>query len=412
MSKITKKSVDDFKSLCGGVSSYDQIIDEETQQHIDFIFESMLAEGYSENAIYAFVENCTEVELYEKFGINWGLKQVGKLKGLFKKGAKPAASSVDDVAKSGQRALPPASSVDDVAKSGQKALPPAGQTSGSTTTYRNQGVGRVEKVTSSTKPSRLSKLKSGLKGPAKFGAYTLGGAGLYMLGRKQGYDSGVADAGGNAGADGGGGGGGGGDGGGGGSGSNDSGGSTKGTFPGGQTRQQGADINRKYRELIAQGKTKEAEAYGKEMHAKLYNRPAPEAAPKVEPNTKDELDTLQRRAMLDTVEKSPNAERIVQNNPKVRDALKTELRNSSGLTQGPAGAKIDKDSVDRAIEAEKKRQKERAEKAQKQQSESFDAYDIVLNYLFEMGHVDTIDEANYIMLEMDSQTIQNIIEQY
>ena len=371
MSKITKKSVDDFKSLCGGVSSYDQIIDEETQQHIDFIFESMLAEGYSENAIYAFVENCTEVELYEKFGINWGLKQFGKLKGLFKRAAKPAASSVDDVA-----------------KSGKKAPLPAGQTTGST-----------------TKPSRLSKLKSGLKGPAKAGAYALGGAGLYMLGRKQGYDSGVSDAGGNAGADGGGGGGGG-------TGSSDSGGSTKGTFPGGQTRQQGADINRKYRELIAQGKTKEAEAYGKEMHAKLYNKPAPKAAPKVEPNTKDELDTLQRRAMLDSVEKSPNAKRIVQNNPKVRDALKTELRNSSGLTQGPAGAKIDKDSVDRAIEAEKKRQKERAEKAQKQQSESFDAYDIVLNYLFEMGHVDTIDEANYIMLEMDSQTIQNIIEQY
>ena len=389
MSKITKKSVDDFKSLCGGVSSYDQIIDEETQQHIDFIFESMLAEGYSENAIYAFVENCTEVELYEKFGIKWGLKQFGKLKGLFRRGAKPAASSVDDVARSGQR-----------------ALPPAGQTSGSTTTYRNQGVGRVEKVTPPTKPSRLSKLKSGLKGPAKFGAYTLGGAGLYMLGRKQGYDSGVSDAGGNAGADGGGGGGGGGNG------SSDSGGSTKGTFPGGQTRQQGADINRKYRELIAQGKIKEAEAYGKEMHAKLYNKPVPKAETKVEPNTKDELDTLQRRAMLDTVEKSPNAERIVQNNPKVRDALKTELRNSSGLTQGPAGAKIDKDSVDRAIEAEKKRQKERAEKAQKEQSESFDAYDIVLNYLFEMGHVDTIDEANYIMLEMDSQTIQNIIEQY
>ena len=39
-----------------------------------------------------------------------------------------------------------------------------------------------------------------------------------------------------------------------------------------------------------------------------------------------------------------------------------------------------------------------------------DCYNIVANYLLEMGHADTLDEINYIMLEMDSQTITEIVE--
>jgi hypothetical protein len=37
-------------------------------------------------------------------------------------------------------------------------------------------------------------------------------------------------------------------------------------------------------------------------------------------------------------------------------------------------------------------------------------YDVVLNYLFENGHVDTLEEAHYVMLEMDAETIQSIVE--
>lgn len=39
-----------------------------------------------------------------------------------------------------------------------------------------------------------------------------------------------------------------------------------------------------------------------------------------------------------------------------------------------------------------------------------EAYDIVLDYLFDNGHVDTLDEAHYVMLEMDAETIQSIVE--
>jgi hypothetical protein len=44
--------------------------------------------------------------------------------------------------------------------------------------------------------------------------------------------------------------------------------------------------------------------------------------------------------------------------------------------------------------------------------ESYDSYDIVLDYLFENGHVDTLEEAHYIMLEMDTETIQSILEDF
>ena len=43
-------------------------------------------------------------------------------------------------------------------------------------------------------------------------------------------------------------------------------------------------------------------------------------------------------------------------------------------------------------------------------SESYDAYDIVLEYLISNGHVDSVEEAHYLMIEMDSDVIQGIVE--
>jgi hypothetical protein len=40
----------------------------------------------------------------------------------------------------------------------------------------------------------------------------------------------------------------------------------------------------------------------------------------------------------------------------------------------------------------------------------YDAYDLVLEYLLETGHAATVDEAHYVMMEMDAQHIKNIVE--
>ena len=43
--------------------------------------------------------------------------------------------------------------------------------------------------------------------------------------------------------------------------------------------------------------------------------------------------------------------------------------------------------------------------------EQYDAYDLVLEYLFSEGHVDTLEEAHYVMMQMSSEYIQEIIQE-
>jgi hypothetical protein len=43
-------------------------------------------------------------------------------------------------------------------------------------------------------------------------------------------------------------------------------------------------------------------------------------------------------------------------------------------------------------------------------SYEYDAYDLVLEYLLSQGHVETVEEANYVMMEMDDETIGTIVE--
>jgi uncharacterized membrane protein YgcG len=83
-------------------------------------------------------------------------------------------------------------------------------------------------------------------------------------------------------------------------------------------------------------------------------------------------------------------------------------------TQGSSTAQIDTSSVDKAIEDEKKRQLERAQRAAASAASGTqkESYDIILEYLINQGHADSIEEANYIMMEMDSQTMRLIIDEY
>jgi hypothetical protein len=43
-------------------------------------------------------------------------------------------------------------------------------------------------------------------------------------------------------------------------------------------------------------------------------------------------------------------------------------------------------------------------------SYEYDAYDLVLEYLLSQGHADTLEEANYVMLEMGAEMIGDIVE--
>ena len=41
---------------------------------------------------------------------------------------------------------------------------------------------------------------------------------------------------------------------------------------------------------------------------------------------------------------------------------------------------------------------------------SYEPYDLVLDYVLSEGHADNIEEAHYVMLQMDEETIQTITE--
>ena len=41
---------------------------------------------------------------------------------------------------------------------------------------------------------------------------------------------------------------------------------------------------------------------------------------------------------------------------------------------------------------------------------TMEAYDVVLDYLLSEGHAETLEEAHYVMMQLDSEFIQNIIE--
>jgi hypothetical protein len=45
------------------------------------------------------------------------------------------------------------------------------------------------------------------------------------------------------------------------------------------------------------------------------------------------------------------------------------------------------------------------------QSYEYDAFDLVLEYLIDNGHVETVDEALYVMMEMDAEVIRDIVEE-
>jgi hypothetical protein len=92
-----------------------------------------------------------------------------------------------------------------------------------------------------------------------------------------------------------------------------------------------------------------------------------------------------------------------------------EQKQDQTPTQGPSTAKIDTKDVDNALKAEMERQKKRMEQQKNTSTttkESYDAYEVVLEYLISTEQVETLDEAHYVMLEMDAETIGNIVGQY
>ena len=87
----------------------------------------------------------------------------------------------------------------------------------------------------------------------------------------------------------------------------------------------------------------------------------------------------------------------------VEDRYKTDLHRKQDYHREPY------DKKGRATGKIRRREQDTGRLIRSIQKDSYDAYDIVLNYLLETNQVETVEEANYVMLEMDSKTIQDIV---
>ena len=124
------------------------------------------------------------------------------------------------------------------------------------------------------------------------------------------------------------------------------------------------------------------------------------------PRTKAQMMAAKRIASgksIDDVKAANTASmkaKAAERNQKFQDAKKSgnlaQFRKDNPKMSG----------ADRAKEMAKARLAKKAEMA----NEEFTPYDIVLEYLLSTEQVATIEEANYVMTEMDAETIQSIVE--
>ena len=93
------------------------------------------------------------------------------------------------------------------------------------------------------------------------------------------------------------------------------------------------------------------------------------------------------------------------NSPSVQSPEVSKLGSGNqSLTNNPNAFKA---ATPPAPKASDKKDDKKSEK-----NESYDAYNLVLEYLFDNGHADTIAEAEYIMTELDESFIQSLVETY
>jgi hypothetical protein len=157
-----------------------------------------------------------------------------------------------------------------------------------------------------------------------------------------------------------------------------------------------SSVNKKYDQL-RKSDPEAAKKYGLEQWAKLH------------PN-------LTKNVNPDGTQKGTGKSQIEKDAAEIRNrridmgVINSEIKGGS---EGPG--KIDSKSVDADVKAQQERDRKKAEKTAKDAAktttttvESYDAYDLVLEYLINYGHADTLDEAHYLMLEMDAEMIGGI----
>lgn len=117
----------------------------------------------------------------------------------------------------------------------------------------------------------------------------------------------------------------------------------------------------------------------------------------------------------DGTQKGTGQSQMEKDAEELRQMANRSKQRQGELMGGPEGpGSINKKDVEDAMKAEQERQKKKLEqeKSKVTTKESYEPYEVLLEYLLSGGHADTIEEAHYIMLEMDASAVRAVMEEY
>ena len=116
-----------------------------------------------------------------------------------------------------------------------------------------------------------------------------------------------------------------------------------------------------------------------------------------------------------------NKAEVSKKKPVSGNSSAMNVSSTKKITQGEGGGTENLTKSAGSLEANKKKAAKMKELEAKRnamekefeipESKQYDAYDLVLDYLLSSEQVATIEEANYVMTEMDEKTIQSIVDE-
>ena len=115
------------------------------------------------------------------------------------------------------------------------------------------------------------------------------------------------------------------------------------------------------------------------------------------------------QSTIKSVEQKPENKTETKPQSKFIRDPKTKTLRKRGTVTARGAENLEKNKL--RAQAMAKARIEAKKKAQAEVKEEFDAYDMVLMYLNTTEQASTVEEANYIMTEMDQQTIGEIVKQ-
>ena len=145
-----------------------------------------------------------------------------------------------------------------------------------------------------------------------------------------------------------------------------------------------------------------------EVKPEVKNEVKPEVTVKEKPLLSKKLpDTTKLGSTIKPVKPSSARDKMIAKNEiKLGIDRITNLRNKNADFQA-----MKKGDITKADFIKQYPKSQTAMKSKLKALESYEPYDLVLDYVLSEGHAETVEEAHYVMTQMDADTIQGIVEE-